>query len=218
VQDKELFITGRLKDLIILRGRNYYPHVPAVWNMYGPTETTVWSTLQCLKPNAATLSIGHPIANTRIYVLDEHLNPVPIGVAGELHIAGEGVARGYLHRPDLTGERFIPDPFSAAGGRMYKTGDLARYLPDGAIECLGRMDHQVKIRGFRIELGEIETALAAQDGVREAVVLAREDAPGEQRLVAYLVTHEDTQVADTARLRAALARTLPDYMIPAHFV
>ncbi|WP_081612036.1 non-ribosomal peptide synthetase [Janthinobacterium sp. CG3] len=178
--------------------RQLLTHVPAVWNMYGPTETTVWSTLHCFEQNAASLSIGRPVANTRIYVLDEHLNPVPIGVAGELHIAGEGVARGYLNRPDLTGERFIPDPFSASGSRMYKTGDLARYLPDGAIECLGRMDHQVKIRGFRIELEEIETALAQHAGVREAVVLAREDAPGDKRLVAYVVPHTGDMAAPVA--------------------
>ncbi|MFM9435117.1 amino acid adenylation domain-containing protein, partial [Janthinobacterium sp. CG_23.3] len=196
----------------------------ALHNLYGPTEASVDVTFWRCRDDAelACVPIGAPIANTQIYILDRQLNPVPAGVAGELHIGGVGLARGYLNRPDLTAAQFIPHPFSAQpGARLYKSGDLARYLPDGQIEYLGRLDHQVKLRGLRIELGEIEAALTAQDGVREAVVLAREDAPGEQRLVAYLVAHEDrpgADVADTARLRAALARTLPDYMIPAHFV
>jgi natural product biosynthesis luciferase-like monooxygenase protein len=156
-------------------------------NMYGPTETTVWSTTSRVRPGAA-LTIGRPIANTRVLILDRHGRPAPIGVAGELHIGGAGVVRGYLGREDLTRERFVPDAFSAeAGARLYKTGDLARWRPDGDLEFLGRLDHQVKVSGYRIELGEIETALGRHPGVRTSVVVAREDAPGDKRLVAYVV-------------------------------
>jgi len=182
-------------------------HTPVLWNLYGPTETTVWSAA-CRVQSAAAPSIGHPIANTRIHILDAQLQPLPAGVAGELHIAGDGLARGYLHRPDLTAEKFIPDPFSAEpGARMYCTGDLARYRADGSIEYLGRIDQQVKLRGFRIELGEIEAALLALPAIREAVVVARED-----QLVAYLVGQDD------ATVRGALLQSLPEYMVPAHFM
>jgi natural product biosynthesis luciferase-like monooxygenase protein/amino acid adenylation domain-containing protein len=171
-------------------------HVPAVWNMYGPTETTIWSAVRRLDADAQRVLLGGPIANTQLFILDAALNVAPLGVAGELHIAGDGLARGYLNRPGLTAEKFIPNPHGAAGSRLYKTGDLVRYLPDGSIDYLGRIDNQVKIRGFRIELGEIESALAALPGVREAVVLAREDVAGDKRLVAYVVPDVDAIAAN----------------------
>jgi amino acid adenylation domain-containing protein len=187
-----------------------------VWNLYGPTETTIWSTLHRLEPGERSVPIGHPIANTQIYVLDSHFEPVPLGAIGELFIGGDGVARGYLDRSDLTASRFLVDPFRE-GNRMYRTGDLARLLPGGLIEYLGRADAQVKVRGFRIELGEIETVLERQAGVRQAVVIVREDAPGDQRLTAYIVALErDTVTPDM--LREALAAKLPDYMVPAAYV
>jgi natural product biosynthesis luciferase-like monooxygenase protein len=158
-------------------------------NMYGPTETTIWSTTAPIDKSGGPVSIGRPIVNTQIYIVDQHLRPVPIGASGELLIGGAGVARGYLNRPDLTAERFIRDPFSAEPGRrLYRTGDLARYHGDGTIEFLGRLDYQVKIRGHRIELGEIETTLAEHPAVRECVVVAAESASGDQDLVAYLAT------------------------------
>ncbi|MGI0025540.1 MAG: AMP-binding protein, partial [Nitrososphaera sp.] len=150
----------------------------SLWKLYGPTETTVWSTTDHIRSVQHTVSIGRPISNTQIYLLDAGLKPAPVGVAGELCISGAGLARGYLNRPDLTAERFIPNPFNELGNRLYRTGDLARYRPDGNIEYLGRIDRQVKIRGFRIELGDIEVALCRYPNVREAVVVAREDTPG----------------------------------------
>jgi amino acid adenylation domain-containing protein len=188
-------------------------------NLYGPTEAAVDVTAWHCRPDRrpGAVPIGRPIANVRIYLLDRHLQPVPLGVAGEIHIGGVAVARGYLNRPELSAERFIPDPFSGApGARLYKTGDLGRWRADGAIEYLGRNDFQVKLRGLRIELGEIEAALAACDGVREAVVLARDDG-GERRLVAYLVAAAGA-APGIADLRGQLARSLPDYMVPAAFV
>lgn len=187
-------------------------------NMYGPTETTIWSTTETAGPGEAVVNIGRPIANTQLYVLDEAQNPVPPGVPGELWIGGDGVARGYWQRPDLTAERFHTDPFVRDhacpwGARMYRTGDLVRRRPDGKLDFLGRADHQVKLRGYRIELGEIEAVLEAQPGVNQAVVLAREDVPGDLRLVAYVVG-----VASEAALRSALAAQLPGHMVPAHFV
>ena len=188
-----------------------------LWNMYGPTETTVWSTCARIADTSNGISIGGPIANTQVYVLDAQKNPCPIGVPGELCIGGEGVALGYWKRPELTAERFIPDPFSAvAGAKLYRTGDLARWRSDGTLEHLGRLDFQVKIRGFRIELGEIEANLANHPSVRECVVIAREEAPGDPRLVAYLVPRNGE--ASTAELQQHLSRRLPPYMLPDDFV
>ena len=167
-------------------------HKPQLVNMYGITETTVHVTYRPLTVTDLNLAsgsvIGGAIPDLQLYVLDMHLQPVPIGVAGEMYVGGAGLARGYLERPELSAERFIPDPYSKVpGARLYKTGDLVRYLPEGNLEFLGRLDHQVKVRGFRIELGEIEACLGGYPGVREVVVLAREDSPGEKRLVAYVV-------------------------------
>ena len=152
----------------------------ALWNMYGPTETTIWSSVEQVSVNGeAYQTIGRPIANTQFYILDKSLQPVPVGVSGELYIGGAGVARGYLRRPELTAARFIPNRFSGvAGERCYNTGDLARYLPDGRVEYLGRADHQVKVRGFRIELGEVEVVLRQHPQIKENVVVVREDEPG----------------------------------------
>jgi amino acid adenylation domain-containing protein/non-ribosomal peptide synthase protein (TIGR01720 family) len=188
------------------------------YNVYGPTECTVDATVCSVKMAGSKPIIGRPITNTQIYILDRHLQPVGVGVAGELYIGGYGLARGYLNRPDLTQEKFIPNPFSnQPGSRLYKTGDKARYLPDGNIEFLGRIDNQVKIRGFRIELGEIETAIAQYPGVRETVVIAREDVPGHKYLVAYIVPNHEGAIA-SSDLRGFLKDKLPDYMIPGVFV
>ncbi|PWU13141.1 MAG: hypothetical protein C5B50_19895 [Verrucomicrobia bacterium] len=188
-----------------------------VWNFYGPTETTIWSTAWkvCSGEN---ISIGRPLANTQIYILDKNLQPVPIGAVGELHIGGDGLARGYLNRPELTAAKFVKSDHrpQTTDYRLYKTGDLARYAPDGNIQCLGRIDHQVKIRGFRIELGEIETVLKRHSGIAEAVVTARENARGESSLVAYLVSRNGPPEA--AELREFAATRLPLYMVPVHFV
>ncbi|MEB1529286.1 non-ribosomal peptide synthase/polyketide synthase, partial [Xanthomonas sp. WHRI 7945] len=189
-----------------------------IFNAYGPTECTVESTIAVVNGAGEFPHIGRPIANARVYILDARAQPVPVGVAGELHIGGTGVGRGYLNRPDLTAERFLSDPFvDDTDARMYRTGDLGRWLPDGSIEYLGRNDFQVKVRGFRIELGEIESALTACAGVGEAVVLAREDVPGEKRLVAYLVAEEGAEPSAVA-LRDALSQALPEYMLPSAFV
>lgn len=189
-------------------------------NLYGPTEAAINATSWACRRDWSerAVPIGHPVDNTQIYLLDSHLMPVPIGVPGALHIGGAGLARGYLNRAELTAERFIPDPFSArAGARLYHTGDLARFRPDGAIEFLGRGDEQVKIRGFRIELGEIEALLATYPAVNASVVIAREDAPGDRRLVAYLVLNQGW-TATTSELRRFLNENLPEYMIPSAFV
>ena len=189
-------------------------------NGYGPTETTTFAAtcqIREVAASATSIPIGRPISNARIYILDRHCEPVPIGAAGEIHIGGAGVARGYLNRPELTAERFIASPF-VDGDRLYRTGDLGRYRRDGTIEFLGRNDFQVKIRGFRIEPGEIEARLAEHPGVREAVVLAREDAPGDKRLVAYTTTRPDAAPPGAEALRAHLAASLPEYMVPAAYV
>jgi amino acid adenylation domain-containing protein/non-ribosomal peptide synthase protein (TIGR01720 family) len=210
----------------------------SLWNLYGPTETTIWSTVCQLESNESLISIGRPIDNTQIYILDQNLQPVPVGVPGELHIGGAGLAKGYLNRPELTQEKFIPNPFDKSkvkgrlgklGGtetdtanfpqksKLYKTGDLARYLPNGNIEYLGRIDNQVKIRGFRIELGEIEAALSQHPHVQASCVIAREDTPGDKRLVAYIVPQPQLTLT-ISELRSNLKEKLPDYMVPSAVV
>ena len=198
-----------------------------LWNMYGPTETTVWSTTCRVKTAEPPISIGRPVANTQIYILDSNREPVPAGVVGELYIGGDGVAHGYLNRPQLTAERFLPNPFVAPSGpnsrwrasssnKMYRTGDLARYLPGGELLFLGRRDHQVKVRGFRIELGDVEAALAEHPAVRQSVVVAR--GSGDQRhLAAYVVLQERADAPAAGAWRRFLLRRLPDYMVPASF-
>ena len=198
-------------------------------NLYGPTEAAVdvsyWACQR--RSTRRSVPIGRPVANTQLYILDRHQQPVPIGVAGELHIGGVQVGQGYLNRPELTAEKFIDDPFShpegtqagtSAGGRLYRTGDLARYLADGTIEYLGRLDGQIKLRGLRIELGEIEAVLQQHPAVREAVVLVKQATAGDQRLVAYVVAAQPDATFATAELRSFLSTKLPDYMLPSAFV
>jgi amino acid adenylation domain-containing protein len=196
-----------------------HQNIIRVYNLYGPSEDTTYSTFALLGKGATEPpSIGRPISNTQIYILDANHQPVPIGVPGELYIGGDGLARGYLNRPELTLEKFIPNPFSDdSSERLYKTGDLARYLIDGNIEYLGRIDNQVKIRGFRIELGEIEAALSQHPVVRETVVIARENSAGDKQLVAYLVPHQEPAPTNSD-LRHFLKAQLPDYMMPSAFV
>jgi natural product biosynthesis luciferase-like monooxygenase protein len=185
-----------------------------VMNMYGPTETTIWSAVHTVGRDASgVIPLGRPLANQQIHILDSRLQPLPPGVPGELAIGGDGVVRGYFQRPELTAERFVPDTIRGTG-RLYRTGDLARWRDDGVLEFLGRLDHQVKVRGYRIELGEIEAALAEQPGVAQAIVIAREDQPGDARLVAYLVGTN----LDGAALREALRARLPEFMLPSAFV
>jgi amino acid adenylation domain-containing protein len=194
-----------------------------LWNMYGPTETTVWSTVKHIKDDA-DITIGKPIANTQVYILDEKLAEISDGTIGEIFIGGDGVARGYLNRLELTNERFVDNPFTEiAGDKMYRTGDLGKITPTGEIQCLGRIDHQVKVRGYRIELEEIEHALTKQHNIKEAVVVAREDRPGDPRLVGYIVlSAEETAVADLKLLtdvwQRELLQVLPEYMVPDNFV
>jgi natural product biosynthesis luciferase-like monooxygenase protein len=186
-------------------------------NMYGPTETTIWSTTHELTGGESIIPIGRPIANTQVYLLDDAMRPVPVGVPGNLYIGGDGVTRGYLKRPALTAERFVDDPFRGAGARMYWTGDQARYRADGTIDFLGRTDFQVKVRGYRIELGEIEAVLAQHPTVRDVVVMVREDEPGDKRIVAYAIPTNGALAGDD-ELRAFLGESLPAYMVPTHFV
>ena len=215
------------RDLTVLSGGETLPRdlanllcerTAAVWNLYGPTETTIWSSVHPVRAGSGSVPIGRPIANTEVYVLDPRLQPVPIGVVGELYIGGVGLARGYRGQPELTAERFIRHPFrEGRGARLYKTGDLARYLPDGSLEFLGRRDQQVKVRGFRIELGEIEAVLCEHGGVREAVVVPQGDADRDRPLVAYIVARSG-EVPMAAELGAFLKEKLPSYMVPSRFV
>jgi amino acid adenylation domain-containing protein len=201
--------------------KRFYGRLSAnLHNLYGPTEASVDVTSWACErwSDLGVVPIGRPIANTQMYVLDRYLQPVPPGIPGELHIGGVGLARGYLKRPELTAEKFIPDPFGAAGARLYKTGDMARWRSDGSLEYLGRLDHQVKIRGFRIELGEIEAVLGQHAGVREAVVLAREDGPAGKHLVAYIVARQAEAAPTANELRGLLKEKLPEYMVPGAFV
>jgi amino acid adenylation domain-containing protein len=192
--------------------------VGQLWNGYGPTETTVWSTFWQVRTPVERILIGTPVDNTPIYILDANLQPTPVGVPGELFIGGLGVSLGYFGRPELTRDRFLPDPFAkVSGARMYKTGDVGRYLRGGDIECMGRNDNQVKLRGFRIELGEIEDALGQQAAVKQCAVIVREDRPGDKRLVGYLALKPGAEVKDSD-LRAHLKRSLPEYMVPALYV
>ena len=189
-----------------------------ILNMYGPTETTIWSATDVVNKGENRVTIGRPIANTEIYIVDKFLQPTPPGVPGELLIGGAGVVRGYLHRPELTSEKFIPDPFSETPrARLYRTGDLARHLTDGRIEFLGRLDHQVKLRGFRIELGEIETVVSRHASVKECIAIVREDKPGDKRLVAYAIPSGASGIDDRV-LRDHARNSLPEHMLPSAFV
>jgi amino acid adenylation domain-containing protein len=192
----------------------------SLWNMYGPTETTIWSALKEIRDTKDPISIGKPIDNTQIYILDQHLNPVPQGNTGEIYIGGEGLAREYLNKPELSSTGFIASPFkTGSSSRIYRTGDLGKYLPDGDIICYGRIDNQVKIRGYRIELGAIEDALNTQPLVKESAVIAREDRPGDRRLTAYIVSESaETNKAQIENWKNGIKEVLPPYMIPGDFV
>src|SRR5262249_53090169 len=205
------------KTILTWFGRNGYR--PRLFNAYGPTETTGNATIHEPGPgDLSPKSIGRPMANMRVYLLDRQGQPVPVGVSGELYIGGAGLARGYLNQIGLTAEKFVPDPFSReAGARLYRTGDLVRWRADGQLEFLGRMDHQVKLRGYRIELGEIEAALGEQAGVHQCVVAMREDHRGDKRLVAYVV-REEGWTWTVSELREQLQKKLPEYMVPGAFV
>jgi amino acid adenylation domain-containing protein len=195
----------------------------SLWNVYGPTETTVWSTVKQLTAADTVISIGRPVNNTSIYILDKYGNPLVPGVAGEIYIGGDGVAKGYLNRPELTAEKFIDDPFTKqTGSKMYRTGDLGKFMANGEIECLGRIDAQVKIRGYRIETGEIEFQLAKENNIKEAVVIAKPDRLGVDKLVAFVVVNYHDETIDTASQaldwKDRLKSSLPDYMVPDNFI
>ncbi len=194
-------------------------NIQQVFNLYGPSEDTTYSTYSWIqKGDNNKPPIGSPIDNTQIYLLDRNIQPVPVGVAGMLYINGSGLARGYLNRPKITADKFIPNPFAdLPGKRLYKTGDLARYLPSGEIEYIGRIDNQVKVRGFRIELGEIEAQITQHSAVRESVVVVREDIPEEKRLIAYVVSEQES-TPKASELRSLLSEKLPNYMIPSVFI
>ena len=210
---KHLFIGGEpLKSTLVSELRKAAP-LATIENMYGPTETTIWSSTVTASPEHEVVPLGAPIANTQFYVLDRWKQPVPPGTPGELYIGGDGVARGYLNRAELTAERFLANPF--APGRMYRTGDLVRFEKDGTLAFIGRVDNQVKVRGNRIELGEIEARIASFPGVRDVVVVVREDRPGDKRIVAYMRT---SQPVDLEALQAKLSAEMPEYMVPAHYV
>jgi len=222
---KVLLVGGESPDMNrILEWDRYFKHPYRFINAYGPTETTITTTIFEMQredgeyPRMPKVPIGRPLPNTKVFILDNYLQPVPVGVPGELCIGGAGLARGYLHMPGMTSEKFVSDPFGEdPGARLYKTGDIARYLPDGNIEFVGRVDHQVKIRGFRIELGEIETTLGKHPGVQETIVVVREDTPGIKRLTAYFVPRLDFPPT-VNEVRTFLQEKLPDYMVPAFFV
>jgi len=212
--------TGSETVTVDLQARFFTRLKANLYNLYGPTEASIASTCWTCQPDDVkrNVPIGRPIANTHIYLLDKYLQPVPIGLPGEVHIGGLGLARGYLNRPELTAEKFINNPFSDdPEARLYKTGDLARYLPDGNIEFLGRIDHQVKIRGYRIELGEVEAFVKQYPFVQEAATIVREDRPGDKRLVAYIVPVSEQEI-NVSQLRNYLKEKLPEYMIPSAFV
>jgi hypothetical protein len=227
VEEGELPVSVRIVNLAgealppsLVRAIYRCEHVEAVYNLYGPSEDTTYSTWALIARDAERVPIGRPLSNGQCYVLDAQRQPVPIGVAGEIYVAGAGVARGYWNRPELTGERFLTDPFAPVPARMYRTGDLGRWLANGQLEFLGRTDHQIKLRGFRIELGEIQERLIAINDVHQALVMAREDSRGDQQLVAYVVPADPAQPAAVLieRCRARLAAGLPEYMVPASFL
>ncbi|HZY39293.1 MAG TPA: amino acid adenylation domain-containing protein [Mucilaginibacter sp.] len=200
------------------------PRASSLWNVYGPTETTVWSTIKELKSAEKPITIGRPINNTSVYILDKFMKPLAAGVAGEIYIGGDGVAKGYLNRPGLTTEKFVDDPFTdIPGAKMYRTGDLGKFWANGEIECLGRMDAQVKIRGFRIETGEIEFQLSREKDIKEGVVIARPDQNGVDKLVAFIVFNPDAEgtenpSAQIQNWKDSLKNSLPDYMVPDNFI
>ncbi len=213
---RTLNLAGEAVSPALARGLYALEHVEKVGNLYGPTEDTTFSTYALIPRGAERVTVGHPLPNTRAYVLDDGLRPVPTGVAGELYLAGAGLARGYARRPDLTAERFLPDPFGPAGSRMYRVTDRVRRLPSGELEYLGRRDFQVKVRGFRIELEEIESVLESHPGVHRAVATVREDVADQHRIVGYVVPAGEAVSA--ADLRAHARGYLPEYMVPTVFV